>query len=67
MIMMFQNVEIKGSYMSLFLFCFLFFLSLSNQQIPLEQMSMLLFYINCMYKSIKSSYKASFRVEIVFG
>ena len=28
---------------------------------------MLLFYINCMYKSIKSSYKSSFCVEIVFG
>ena len=28
---------------------------------------MFLFYINCMYKSTKSSYEASFRVEIVCG
>ena len=28
---------------------------------------MLLFYFNCMYKSIKSSYKAFFCVEIAFG
>ena len=35
--------------------------------IPLNQLSMLLFYLYCMYKSIKSSYKASICVEIAFG
>ena len=33
----------------------------------LKELAMLLFYLNYMYKSIKSSYKASFCVEIVFG
>ena len=50
---------------SLYFFSVFFFFSI--KQIPLKQLSMLLFYINCMYKSIKSSYQASFRVEIVFG
>ena len=47
--------------MSLFLFCFFY------QQIPLNKLSMPLFYFSCMYKSVKSSYNASFCVEIAFG
>ena len=50
--------------MPLFLFSFMFF---PNSQIALNELSVLLFYFNCMYKSIKSSCKASFCVERAFA
>ena len=57
--MVFQNVEIKtSSNMSLFLFCILFFFLTIKPAVYAFVLHKL------MYKSVKSSYEASFHVEM---